>query len=309
MEREIPQPPARVAILGLGLMGGSLGLALKRAWPETRIAGYDVAPGVAARAETRGAIDQPCASVAEALRAASLVIIAAPTLAARDLLEEIGKGWGMLAQGVTVTDICSVKAPVVAWAAAALPRPERFVGGHPMCGSERAGIEAASDDLYTGGRWIMTPAPNSAGGSRALVAALARAVGARPLEMEAGAHDAAVAAASHLPLAVAATLAGALAEEPDWPQVAALAAGGYRDTTRVAAGDPIMGRDMLLANRERVLERLDAFSARLELLRAALVSGDAAEVEALLRTASDARRDWPPGAGGAIHDSAGGSVL
>lgn len=293
MERETPAPrPARVAILGLGLMGGSLGLALKRAWAGSVIAGYDTAPGVAEQARALSAIDQPCASIAEALNAADLVIIAAPTLAARELLHAIGAGWAALADAAIVTDVCSVKAPVIAWARAALPQPERFVGGHPMCGSERAGITAASADLYIGARWVITPTPETEPETLGRVKALARAVGARPLLMDAAAHDDTVAAVSHLPLAVAAALAGALAEEPDWPAAAKLAAGGYRDTTRVAAGDPIMGRDMLLVNRARILARLDAFSARLERLRAALASGDAAAVEALLRAASRARRDW-----------------
>ena len=287
-----PQPPGRVAILGLGLMGGSLGLALKRAWPESVIAGYDAALGVAEEARVRGAIDHPSASVAEALAAADLVIIAAPTLAARELLDAIGAGWAALAADAVITDLCSVKAPVIAWARAALPQAERFVGGHPMCGSERAGIEAASADLYTVARWVITPTAETAPDALARVETLARAVGARPLVMDAAAHDDAVAAISHLPLAVAAALASALADGPDWPVARELAVGGYRDTTRVAAGDPVMGRDMLLANRARVLARLEAFSARLERLRGALASGDSAAVEALLRAASDARRGW-----------------
>jgi prephenate dehydrogenase len=306
MSHDPPAPLARVAILGLGLMGGSLGLALKRAWPESVIAGYDATAGVAEQARARGAIDQPCAGVTEALRAADAVIVAAPTLAARELLDAIGAGWGALADGAIVTDVCSVKAPVIAWARAALPELQRFVGGHPMCGSERAGIAAADADLYIDARWVVTPTPETEPDALARAEALARAVGARPRLMDAVAHDDAVAAVSHLPLAVAAALAGALAEEPDWPAAAKLAAGGYRDTTRVAAGDPIMGRDMLLANRARILARLDAFNARLERLRAALASGDAAAVEALLRAASAARRDWADGM--AQDDDSGAGV-
>jgi prephenate dehydrogenase len=292
MEWNAPETPERTAILGLGLMGGSLALALKRAWPATRIAGYDPAPGVAERARTRGAIDYPATSVAEALRGASMVIIAAPTLAAEDLLREIGARWDLLAPDAVITDLCSVKGPVMEWARTLLPRPLRFAGGHPMCGSERAGIDAADANLYAGARWVITPAPETAPDALAQVEALARAAGAHPSAMDAATHDAAVAGASHLPLAIAATLAGALAEAPDWPLVASLAAGGYRDTTRVAAGDPVMGRDILLANRERVLAWLDAFSAALERLRAALASGDSVEIEARLRAASDARRAW-----------------
>ncbi|HEU0027503.1 MAG TPA: prephenate dehydrogenase/arogenate dehydrogenase family protein [Ktedonobacterales bacterium] len=292
MERDTPGAPARVAILGLGMMGGSLGLALKRARPATEVAGYDAAPGVAERARARGAIDRPAASVADALGGASLVVIAAPTLAAEGLLAEIGARWDALAPNVVITDLCSVKSPVVEWARARLPQPARFAGGHPMCGSERTGIDAADAGLYTGARWVIIATLETAPDALAQVEALARAVRSHPLVMDAAAHDEAVAGASHLPLAVAATLAGALAQDPSWPVVARLAAGGYRDTTRVAAGSPIMGRDILLANRERVLARLDAFMAALERLREAVARGDGPAVEALLRMASDARRAW-----------------
>jgi prephenate dehydrogenase len=161
-----------------------------------------------------------------------------------------------------------------------------------MAGSARDGIDAADASLYAGARWVITPTPETAPDALARVGALARAAGGRPLLMDAATHDEAVAGASHLPLVVAAALTGALAEEPDWPLIASLASGGYRDTTRVAAGDPVMGRDILLANREQVLARLDAFAATLARLRAAVASGDGAAIEALLRAASDARRTW-----------------
>ncbi len=157
MEQDAPGPQERAAILGLGLMGGSLGLALKRAWPAAALAGYDPAPGVAERARARGAIDRPAASVAEALHGASLVVIAAPTLAAEGLLREIGAQWDTLAPDAVVTDVCSVKQPVVAWARTLLSQPARFAGGHPMAGSERDGIDAADASLYAGARWVITP--------------------------------------------------------------------------------------------------------------------------------------------------------
>lgn len=292
MERDAPGAPEQVAILGLGLMGGSLGLALRRAWPATARTGYDAAPGVAERARARGAIDRAAASVAEALRGASLVVIAAPTLAAESLLREIGAHWDTLAPDAIVTDVCSVKRPVIDWARALLPKSARFAGGHPMAGSERDGIDAADANLYAGARWVITPTSETAPDTLARVEALARVVGAHPLVIDATTHDEAVAGASHLPLTVAAALAGALAEDPSWPLVASLASSGYRDTTRIAAGDPIMGRDILLANYERVLARLDAFAAALERLRTAMARGDGAALEALLRKARDARRTW-----------------
>ncbi len=284
----------RVAIIGLGLMGGSLGLALRAGGGSGRLArvvvGYDSAPGVAAQAVALGALDHACASLDEATRAADLLVIATPTLAAEAVLRALA---GSLAPGAVVTDLCSVKAPLVALAERLGPAvARRFVGGHPMAGSERAGIEAATADLYRGARWALTPTSATDADALARVRALVVALGATPLEIDAQAHDAAVAGVSHLPLAIAVALTGSLAEADDWPTLAALAAGGYRDATRVAAGDPIMGRDMLLANRAAVLARIDAFSAALATLRDALARGDATEIEAALRAARAARLAW-----------------
>ncbi|HET9111347.1 MAG TPA: prephenate dehydrogenase/arogenate dehydrogenase family protein [Ktedonobacterales bacterium] len=299
----------RVAIIGLGLMGGSLGLALRAdgsaGEPLAReVVGYDSAPGVAQRAVARGALDSSCESLAEAVTAADLVVIATPTLAAEQTLRAAATH---LAPDVVVTDLCSVKAPLVAVASQALRRPERFVGGHPMAGRERAGIEAASADLYRGARWALTPTPQTAPDAVSRLRALVEALGAEPLELDAVAHDAAVAGISHLPLTLAVALAQMLAEADDWPTMALLAAGGYRDTTRVAAGDPIMGRDILLANREALLARLDAFAGTLGRLRAAIARGDAVEIETTLREARVTRQAWETSRQqpGAEHDSRG----
>ena len=284
----------RVAIIGLGLMGGSLGLALRADAGSGRLAGsvvgYDSAPEVAARAVARGAVDRACASLAEAAQLADLLVIATPTLAAEMVLRALA---GSLGPDVVVTDLCSVKGPLVALAERLGPDlAHRFVGGHPMAGSERAGIEAATADLYRGARWALTSTPATDPDALARVRALVVALGAAAVEMDAQAHDAAVAGVSHLPLAIAVALTGALAEADDWPAMAVLAAGGYRDATRVAAGDPIMGRDMLLANREALLARIDAFSAALATLRDTLARGDAAEIEVALRAARATRLAW-----------------
>jgi prephenate dehydrogenase len=288
----VPGAPTRIALLGLGLMGGSLGLALRRAWPETVIAGFDPAPGVAQRALARDAVSIAAASVAEALGEARLVMIAAPTLAARSLLGEIAAAWDSLAPDVAITDLCSVKQPLSEWARALLPDPTRFAGGHPMCGSERAGIEAARADLFRGARWIITPSVDTALDVNERVSALASAVGALPSSMDAARHDEAVAGASHLPMVAAAALAETLAVRPDWPEIAALAASGYRDTTRVAAGEPQMGRDILLTNGARVEPLLRAYISTLERIAAAIAAGDGATIETALRAASDARNAW-----------------
>lgn len=297
----------RVAIIGLGLMGGSLGLALRAARTTrtagaleasiaTVVVGYDSAPGVAERAVARGALDLACASLAEAIEAARLVVIATPTLAAEQALRAVAERAGHLAPDVVVTDMCSVKAPLVALAAAlgeqAPTLAGRYVGGHPMAGSERAGIEAATGELFRGARWVLTPTAGTAPDALARLRALAPLLGAEPVELTAEAHDDAVAGVSHLPLALAVALTATLADDDDWPTMARLAAGGYRDTTRVAAGDPLMGRDILLANRAALLARLDAFALTLSRLRASIERGDGVAIEAELRAAQTARLAW-----------------
>lgn len=288
-----PPPFGRVAIIGLGLMGGSLGLALRAGTADARLAsgvvGYDAAPGVAEQALARGAIDRVCVSAAEAAQMADLIVIATPTLAAEQTLRALANA---LAPDVVVTDLCSVKAPLVRLASQALSRPQRFVGGHPMVGRERAGIAAATADLYRGARWALTPTPQTAPDALQRARALVMALGAEPVEMDAEAHDAAAAGVSHLPLTLAVALTELLAEADDWPTMALLAAGGYRDATRVAAGDPLMGRDILLANRAPLLARLDAFVAALARLRAVIARGDAMEIETALRQAQAARLTW-----------------
>jgi prephenate dehydrogenase len=282
----------RVAIIGLGLMGGSLGLALRDATLCGVVIGYDAAPGVAERAVARGALDLTSASVAEAIAGADLVVIATPTLAAERMLRAVAGQVGHLAPEVVVTDVCSVKAPLVALAEQTPGLARCFVGGHPMAGSERAGIAAATGALYRGARWALTPTAQTAPDALRRMRALIVALGAEPLELDAQAHDDAVAGVSHLPLAVAVALTETLAADDDWPTLARLAAGGYRDTTRVAASDPLMWRDILLANRAALLAWLDAFTATLARLRASVAHGDAEEIEAQLRAAQAARLAW-----------------
>jgi prephenate dehydrogenase len=226
--------------------------------------------------------------VAEAVAGADLVVLAAPVLALRDLLAAVGPH---LTGHALVTDLGSVKAPVLAWAEELLPDPARFVGGHPMAGKERAGIEAAEAALYQGCVWCLTPSANSTEEDIERLERLIVALGAHPRRMEPDAHDAAAATISHLPLVAASALALTAAESPSWPLTRALAAGGFRDTTRVASGDPRMARDICLANREPLLAALDAYLATLHTLRARLAEGDPGVEEEFAR-AKQVRDSW-----------------
>src|SRR5690242_2004948 len=222
----------KIAILGLGLMGGSLGLALRRTGIGRAISGYDALPGRAERVRELGAITAVAESPAAAVAGADLVVLAAPVLAMRELLRAIAPH---LAPHALVTDLGSTKAEVVRWARETLPDPSRFVGGHPMAGKERAGIQAADAALFDGAVWCLTPDAGTAPDALARLCALVAALGARPLVLDPAQHDEAVAGASHLPLLTASALVLAVTAAPDWPDVGRLTAGGFRDTTRVAS--------------------------------------------------------------------------
>lgn len=279
----------RVAILGLGLIGGSLGLALRERRLAAEVVGYDPLPGRAERARERDAISFVADSPAEAARGAELVVLAAPVGALSGLLAAVAPALDVRA---VVTDTGSVKRPVCAAATELLPNPARFVGGHPMAGREQPGIEAADAALFAGAVWCLTPddATDSAALSR--LEALVRALGAVPRTLDADQHDALVGAISHLPLAAAAALVATVAADPAAPEALALAAGGFRDTTRVASGSPIMARDILLANADNVAAWLDRYIAHLAHLRALVVAGDAGGIERAFAAASDARNAW-----------------
>jgi prephenate dehydrogenase len=282
----------RVAILGLGLMGGSLGLALRARRLAHEIVGYDTRPEAVVQALARGAITRASDSVRDAVMAADLVVLAAPILALHDLLAEAGPHLG---PDTVVTDLGSTKAEVVRWAEELLPRSERFVGGHPMVGSEQSGTAAADAELYVGCTWCLTPTAHTSHDALAAVVALITSLGATPRILDAASHDAAVAAISHLPLVAATALTLTASDAPSWPEGRILAAGGFRDTTRVASGDPRMARDICLTNAEPLAALLDTYIARLQGMRDVIRSGHAEDIKEQFRAGKQARDAWLAG--------------
>jgi prephenate dehydrogenase len=278
---------SRVAILGLGLMGGSLGLALCERRLASTVAGYDAGAGVAVLARERGAIDEACESPEAAVRGADLVVLATPVLAMAPLLEAIATHAG---SGAIVTDLGSVKAVVCEWAAG-LPASERFVGGHPMTGSEQSGIGAAGGRLFEGATWCLTPTERTDPQVTALVSELVRRLGAAPTVLDPATHDRLVAGASHLPMVAAAALVRSLADSADWGGMMALASGGFQDTTRVASGDPVMARDICIANAGQIVGWLDAYIRELRRLRARIAEHDMG-IERDFAQAREAREAW-----------------
>lgn len=269
----------RVAILGVGLMGGSLGAALRQRRIAREVVGYDARPGALAEALARGAIDRGAASAPEAVAGAGLIVVAAWVDAVPPLVHEAA---AHAPQGCLITDLGSSKGAIQA-AIGTLPNGAVYVGSHPMAGSEKSGPLEADADLYVGRLVAVCAEDSTPAAATEAIGALWEAVGARVERIEAARHDRLVAAASHLPHLISACLAGALGPEAwHW------GAGGLRDMTRVAAADPEKWRQILLSNRVELLAALAAFEGQLAAAREALVAADA---PALLQRLREAQRN------------------
>jgi len=273
-----------VCIVGLGLMGGSLALALKQANWARQIVGVSRSKATLAAARDGGAIDAATSDLAEGIAAADVVVLATPVRTILQLLPDVGR---YAADGALIIDLGSSKSQICA-ALAELPPHLEPVGGHPMCGKEVAGFGAADASLFQRRPFVLCPLPRTGPAALRLADSLARATGAHPVVLTPGEHDRAVAAISHLPYAVAVALVNAVGVAGN-PLAWSLASSGFRDTSRVAGSDVDMMLDTLLTNREAVLTWIEAFAAQLDELRNTL----AAENEPALRaqlTAARARR-------------------
>ncbi len=245
-------PGMRVAILGLGQIGGSVGRALIAAGEPWGVAGWTRSDD-ARRAAAADGIDV-AASVGDACVEADLVLLAAPPLACLALLDELaGPLRPALSPDAVISDVASTKGAISARAAG---HGLRFVGGHPMAGREASGYGAADPSLFVGRPWVVVGSDPPDGAAESRVSDLATACGARVVRLDAAEHDAAVAAISHLPLVVAAALVEAVTSRPDWPVARDLAAGGWASMTRLARGDVEMGTGILATNGAAVAERL-----------------------------------------------------
>jgi len=284
-------PVGPVAICGGGLIGASLALALRSAGTAVRVTDRD--PAVRAALAARDAGVTITASWEEAAADAALVVAAVPPSAVPEVLAEAAAA----APAAALTDVAGVKAPVAVAVARALgPAVGRYVGGHPMAGSERSGPDAADPGLFTGATWVLTPGEGTEDTALSAVGALVRVVGARVLVLDAPTHDTTVALVSHLPQLVASVLADVAADAvgPERDAVMAVAGPGFRDTTRIAASDPALWLDVLAGNRPAVAAALAAFAERLAEVTTAVGAGDDGALAALLWRASAARRRLVP---------------
>jgi prephenate dehydrogenase len=261
-----------VAIVGVGLIGGSLALALKEAGVAGRILGFDLDQHNLVQALQLGIIDHAC-SGAEELFVADLIFLATPVLAMPAALTAIAPH---LKPGAILTDGGSVKGAVISALEPLLSPTLRYVPGHPISGTERSGAQAAFATLFRGKRCILTPTECTDPQALALVTALWQAVGSEVMLMDAEKHDRILAAISHLPHMVAYALVNAVGSYDRYEEnILLYSAGGFRDFTRIASSDPTMWRDIALTNRDALLEMIERFEADLAQLKEAIRIADA----------------------------------
>jgi len=279
----------RIAIIGLGLIGGSIGLALKQAdRQKAEIVGYVRRSKLRPMALSSGAVDNVESSLKATVRGADLIIIATPILTIKDIFSQIAAD---LPPDSIVTDTASTKVQVMRWAEELLPPRTSFVGGHPMAGKETSGIKAAEADLFHNCVYCLTPATQAKPAAVQTVADMVKTLGATPLTISAEEHDNLVAGISHLPLLLSIALVSATTQSPSWEQMSRLAASGYRDLTRLASGNPEVNAHICLSNRDAIISWIDEFSEELQRLRKFLANGDS-DIEKFLVMASEARQKW-----------------
>jgi prephenate dehydrogenase len=290
----------QVAIVGLGLIGGSIGLGLKRWSGEQakggnaplQIVGFDTDLDQQSYAKKINAVDKTEWRLPNAIDGADIVILATPVGAMKELLSDITPH---LKEGAIVTDVGSTKSDVIQWADEILPPAVSFVGGHPMAG-KAISIEGADADLFKGATWIISPSVRANDSALRNVLGLVAALGAEAFFVDPAEHDAYVAGVSHLPFVISATLTNALGTDSSWKDMKSLTSGGFKDMTRLASGSPVMHRDIVLTNQAAILRWIDQFRAELDAVRDLIaresIEDREAEIEKFFGKARDIRAEW-----------------
>jgi prephenate dehydrogenase len=280
----------RIALIGVGMIGGSLVAAWRRAGLLQSVAGYDVDHQALAAAMERGLIDQAASSLAQAVADADLVLVATPVGAMREVFGQLAPA---LPAEAIVTDVGSTKADVLAHARQALGAAfPRFVAAHPIAGKELPGVQHADGDLFIGKRVIVTPVAETSAEALERVEHLYGHIGAAVERMDAAEHDRIFAAVSHLPHLLAFALVAAIGSEAGGEKKLGYGGAGFRDFTRIAASSPVMWRDVCVANHIALGEELRGYRALLERLQQAIDDGDAATLQRTFEQAARLRRRW-----------------
>lgn len=280
----------KLVIFGVGLIGGSLALALKKAGAVKTIVGVGRSAESLQQALDLGVIDQAESDVKSAIQDADAIIIATPVAQTPSILEAIKPH---LAANTIISDAGSTKGDVVQYVAQILgDKAHQFVPAHPIAGAEKSGVTAAKVDLYQNKNVVLTPNAETSEGGIKLIRTMWQHCGARVMQMSAEQHDQIFAAVSHLPHLLAFTLVEELAARPNAEQLFSFAASGFRDFTRIAGSHPEMWRDISLGNKPALLKEIKAYQQQLAHLNTLLESDDGASLEALFERASVARNNW-----------------
>jgi prephenate dehydrogenase len=280
----------QLGLIGCGLMGGSFALALKRAGLVKRVVGYSKSPSTTERARQMGVIDVEAPSALLAVSGADIVLIAVPVAATEATFKAIKH---LVTPAMLIMDVGSTKRDVIDAGRRALREQiGSFVPAHPIAGKEVSGVEHADPDLYFGKQIILTPIDRTLPGQLQKAVDVWAGLGCRVLQMSPEAHDAAFAAVSHLPHLISFALMNGIVGQPMGADYLSLAGPGFRDFTRIAASDPAMWRDILLANREELLAQSQIFQRNLQALELMISSGNSQALEDLIDQASLARANW-----------------
>jgi prephenate dehydrogenase len=283
----------QLGLIGCGLMGGSFALALKRAGLVKRVVGYSKSPSTTQRALSMGVIDVEAPSALLAVSGADIVLLAVPVAATEATLKAIRH---LVTRDMLIMDVGSTKRDVIDAARRVLrDNVGSFVPCHPIAGKEVSGVDHADPDLYTGRQVVITPIERTQVSHLQRATQVWEALGCQVLQMSPQAHDAAFAAVSHLPHLIAFALVNGIAAQTEGEEFLSLAGPGFRDFTRIAASDPKMWRDVLLANKQELLAQSQAFQRTLQAMEAMIEADNADALEDFIGKASTLRANWRMG--------------
>ena len=282
----------RVSIVGLGLIGSSIGMALRKAGVASTVIGHDAKREVSAEAKRLGAVDKTDWNLISSCDRADLVILSAPIRGIEESLRLLGPD---LQPGCVVLDTASVKEPVMAWAAAGLPEHVHFVGGNPILSRALRGlwgVEHARADLFDGSLFCLVPAPDTDPDAIELVSNMASILGSKPLFMDAAEHDGLMAAVDHLPVLLSLAMLETVIDQPAWRELRKVAGSAFESSTQLVTANSIAHSDLSVLNKENVVRWIDAISASLASLREVLSQGDVGPLDDRLLRAQEERQKW-----------------
>ena len=284
-----------IAIVGTGLMGTSLALAIKSSNLKVDIVGTDYDSAARSGAQKSGAFKKVESRLSNAIRGADVVVFATPIQAMREMMESAANDFE---EGCVVTDVGSSKKVVLQWAEEVLPKHVSFVGGHPMAGKELSGPKNADGTMFKGKAYCIVPSVNAERAAVSSVTTIAEAIGAKPFFIGVDEHDSFVAAVSHLPFMMSVALMGTASKSANWDDIAQLASSGFSDLSRLASGDPVMHRDICVTNPEPIVAWMDSYIRELYELRNMLAKEggpDPDAVHEVFEEAMNARARWKAG--------------